>query len=347
MYSFSEMAEELLSKTRTQLSSRFGGSPAQYIFTSGTTESINLVANHFQGLANSNHSILVTQLEHHANLLPWMRLAKTTGAKLNILPLKTDGAPDLEKLDTYLSQNCLLFAVSHESNLTGLKLPLNNMIQRARDYGVSTLVDGAQAVSGSKPQFTELDCDFYAFSGHKLYSPAGIGALYCREPEKLTPLKLGGGIVNRVQADLTNSNYQLVEDISRFEAGSPNMPGIAGLSACLSFLARINLEEEVCRQKQLIQKALSHTRSLGFTVISDPESHHILSFTSNQFHSHDIASILASENISVRAGHHCAQPYLKALGHKHCVRVSLGLYNDEEDISRLQHGLSQVISILG
>ncbi|WP_444997642.1 aminotransferase class V-fold PLP-dependent enzyme [Aliikangiella sp. IMCC44359] len=338
MYSFSENAEQILSNCRQQIARFINAQIEQIIFTKGTTESINLVANSFRNRMTSAHSILVTELEHHANLLPWQQLCEQTGARLNYLPINSNGELVLEQLESYLADNCALFAFSHASNILGNLTPAKRLIQIAKKYHVPTLVDGAQCIAHHSVDITDLGCDYYAFSGHKIYAPSGIGALYALDPETLHPLLLGGGIVSKV----TNNDYQLSPHITRFEAGSANMIGLVGLDAALKFLEPIEWLKIHAHEKQLINQIKQQLDQNIFKIISHPESSHLISIVSPNFHSHDIATVLANSRIAVRAGHHCAQPCLAALKAKHCVRISLGLYNDEADIHRLIEGLNKV-----
>ncbi|MET1254089.1 aminotransferase class V-fold PLP-dependent enzyme [Aliikangiella maris] len=342
MYAFSENANHIMQQCRANVAQFINASEKQIIFTSGTTESINQVTSHLSDKIKPNHSILVTQMEHHANLLPWQRLASNTGAKLNVLPFKSDFTFDLALLEKHLSDRCAIFACTQASNVLGNFLDLTPMMKLAKSYGVTTLIDGAQAIAHYPVDVVAIDCDFYAFSGHKLYAPSGIGVLYCRTPSAFTPHHLGGGIVKRV----THSNYLLNDDISQFEAGTPNMPAIVGLNAALKYFNLLDKHAVWEHENQLIQLALHQLKSLNVKIHSSLNSRHLISFTSKAFHSHDIATVLADNQISVRAGHHCAQPCLAAMKLKHCVRVSVAMYNTEQDIMNLLTCLKKLPAIL-
>jgi len=353
LHQFSDAASNTLQSCRVKVANFIHCDPEQVIFTKGTTESINLVSSSMQSQLTDKHSILVTEMEHHANLLPWQRLCQQTGARLNVLPMqkslqqtdsgKTDfdntSAFDCDNLEMFLQDNCQLFAMTHCSNILGNINPVKHLTDMAKAYGVKTLIDGAQSIPHSEVDLSKMDCDFFAFSGHKLYAPSGSGVLFCKAPEQLEPLLLGGGIAVKT----TSHNFRLSEDITRFEAGTTNISSLVGLTSAIDYLQDIGYQNIADHEKKLhdylVEKILSDTQ---FKIISHTNSHSLLSFYSDKIHCHDVASILAGENIAVRAGHHCAEPCLNALGHKHCVRASVGLYNDFGDIDRLINGLKKV-----
>lgn len=343
MYEFSEKADALVKSCRQAVAKFVHAEPEQIIFTSGTTEAINLVARSLETQIDHRHSVLVTELEHHANLLPWQRLCDRTGANLQILKINTDGELNLQSLEELLAKNCAIFAFTHLSNLTGYSPPIKKMLQLAKHYHVPTLIDGAQAVAHQKVNLQELECDYYAFSAHKLYGVSGTGVLFSRNPEQIEPLLLGGGIVNRV----TDKNYQLVTDIHRFEAGSSNIIGIIGLVSALKFITQFSFAQIQQNEKALVSQLRDGLINTNYQVISHSQASNIVSVVHDQFHSHDIASILASEQVAVRAGHHCAQPYLTALKQKHCVRISFAMYNSPSDIEQCLNALNKVPKILG
>lgn len=342
MYPFSEKAESIIGDCRQAIAKLVNCQPPQVAFTKGTTESLNLVAYGLADKVSHQQTIVVTQMEHHANLLPWQRLSQQTGAKLCVIPINADGSLNRSWLDESTFENCAIFACTHTSNLTGAINPIEQLIALAKSKGAITIVDGAQSIAHQTINFENIDCDFFAFSGHKLYGPSGIGCLIIKHPSEIKPLLLGGGIVNKV----TNQNYQLTDQIHRFEAGSINMVGIVGLAAAIDYFNSIDKQYAWQQEKQLVQSAKKIVDPDYFHTLSQPESANILSIVSHQFHSHDIATILADNNVAVRAGHHCAQPYLRALGFKHCVRLSFAIYNDQSDIDRVNEALQQVVKVL-
>ncbi|PHS18571.1 MAG: cysteine desulfurase CsdA [Kangiella sp.] len=335
-YSQSELATLAIKECREKVANFINSNSEQIIFTKGTTESINLVANSFSQHLTSKDSILVTQLEHHANLLPWQKLCQQTGAKLNILPIKSNGELDLSDYQNLLNDNCKLLALTHCSNVVGFTNSISQMIALAKEAGVVSLIDGAQAISHISVDMQEYDCDFYAFSGHKIYASGGSGVLYAKHPESLSPLLLGGGIVKRV-----NSNdYSLLNGNQKLEAGSSNMVALTGLSSAIDFIQSIGMAKITAYEKELTKKLYQAIDELdNYTIISHPDSASIVSFYHKSIHCHDVASILAESGISIRAGHHCAQPCVTALGIKHCLRASVGLYNDSGDIDALIESL--------
>jgi cysteine desulfurase/selenocysteine lyase len=351
MYQLSENANTLYQQCRDKVA-RFIHAPAtsNIIFTKSATESINLVAQSLQDQLNTTHSICVTAMEHHANLLPWQRLCQRTGARLNVLPVNDDGTINTSQLEHFVNDNCALLAISHVSNVTGIQNDVQWYCQTARQHNVPVLIDGAQAVGHLPVDVSKIDCDYYVFSGHKMYATTGIGVLYTKLPaeQRLTPLLLGGGIVNKVSPQ----HYQLKPGVEQFEAGSANMVGIVGLLAAIEFIDSIGWSALSDHQQMLGDYLLLSLASVaGIEIIANGHKADngtaVYSFIHKQVHSHDVASILALDNVAVRAGHHCAQPYLKALGYKHSVRVSLGCYNDKEDIDRLVCALAKVNQTFG
>jgi len=342
MYAISEAASDRIGFCRSLVADFIQCSIEQIIFTKGTTESINFVAASLRAQLSTNHSILVTEMEHHTNLLPWQRLCQQTGARLNILPLTQNGELSFEKLEDYLQDNCALFAFTHCSNILGHLNPIEYLITAAKKHGVKTLIDGAQSIPHTPIDLSKLDCDYFAFSGHKLYATSGSGVLFCKDPDQLEPLLLGGGIA----AKTTTKQFHLSDSISRFEAGTSNISALVGLSSAISYFQSIGYQKIAAHEKKLhdyLSKKI--TTETQFKIISHTDSHSLVSFYSDQIHCHDVASILAEDNIAIRAGHHCAQPCLNALGYKHCLRASVGLYNDYDDINQLINGLKKVQDI--
>ena len=344
MHGLSENATNIISQCRQNVSNYITCQPEQVIFTKGATESINLVAASFRDKITSEHSILVTELEHHSNLLPWQRLCQQTGAKLNVLPIDNSGNLIISQLEEYLSENCVLFAMTHSSNVLGNHLAVKELSEKAKQYQVKTLIDGAQALSHMQLNMQELDCDYYAFSGHKLYAPGGSGVLYSKDYLTLEPLLLGGGIVNKT----TLENYQLQDSPSKLEAGSANLVALVGLAKAIEYIQSIGLAKIIEHEQALVQylsEGIQHKTE--FQIISHPSSHSLVSLIHPNIHCHDVASLLSEKGIAVRAGHHCAQPCLNSIGVKHCVRVSLGLYNDSNDIDQLIEALLEIENTLG
>lgn len=336
MHGLSENASSRIDHCRSTVAKFIGCETDQVVFTKGATESINLVAASLRSQLKPSDSILVTALEHHSNLLPWQRLAKQTGVKLNILPIDSVGNVDTQNLEQLLHDNCQLLAMTHGSNVLGNHPDVEFLTQKASQYGVKTLLDGAQAVSHIPLNLAELGCDYYAFSGHKLYSVGGSGVLFCKDHATLEPLLLGGGIVAKTTLD----DYQLIDSPNRLEAGSANLATLVGLAGAIEYVNSIGLDKIRAHEKQITDYLKSQIVSkTQFKIISHPSSHSLVSFLHPTIHCHDVAAFLASKNVAVRAGHHCAQPCLNAIGVKHCVRASVGLYNDFKDVEQLIDGL--------
>ncbi len=336
MHGLSENASSRIDHCRSTVAKFIGCKSEQVIFTKGATESINMVAASLRSQLKPTDSILVTALEHHSNLLPWQRLAKQTGVRLNILPIDSAGNVNTENLEQQLLDNCQLLAMTHGSNVLGNHPKVELLTQKATQYGVKTLLDGAQAVSHLPLNLSELNCDYYAFSGHKLYSVGGSGVLFCKDHTTLEPLLLGGGIVAKTTLD----DYQLVNTPSRLEAGSANLATLVGLASAIEYVNSIGLNKISAHEKQICDYLKSQIETkTQFKIVSHPSSQSLVSFLHPTIHCHDVAAFLAAKNVAVRAGHHCAQPCLNAVGVKHCVRASVGLYNDFEDVDQLIEGL--------
>jgi cysteine desulfurase / selenocysteine lyase len=336
MHGLSENASARIDDCRNTVAEFIGCHTDQVIFTKGATESINLVAASLRAQLKPSDSILVTALEHHSNLLPWQRLSEQTGVRLNILPIDSEGNLNLENLEQLLQDDCQLLSMTHGSNVLGNHPNVEQLIKQAKGYGVKTLIDGAQAVSHLALNLAELGCDYYAFSGHKLYSAGGSGVLFCKDHTSLEPLLLGGGIV----AKTTFDEYKLIESPSRLEAGSANLATLVGLATAIEYVNSIGLDKIQAHEQLIINYLKSEIKNkTQFKIISHPSSNSLVSFLHPTIHCHDVAAFLASKNVAVRAGHHCAQPCLSTIGVKHCARASVGLYNDFDDVDQLIEGL--------
>ncbi|MGX5174668.1 aminotransferase class V-fold PLP-dependent enzyme [Aliikangiella sp. IMCC44653] len=346
-YSWSDNAEDRYRECRVAIANVLSTTPNKLVFSKSATESINMVSYHFSNKIHHGQSICISVFEHHANFLPWQRLAQQTGTKIKILKLDSNGEIDLQAAQEVLNDNCALLAITQCSNVTGYEPPVRKLINLAKKSGVKTLVDGAQYLAHNSVNIQDLDPDFYVFSAHKRYSISGLGVLYIKSPEDFEPMLLGGGIVNQV----TPFNYTLSSSIRRFEAGSPNMASIVAFNAALNYLEKVDWKAVNTHHAMLIETFKSQFIKLGLDqsmrLVSHPNSQAIISIYSQEFHSHDIAGVLANEQVAVRAGHHCAQPLLSALGLKHCVRISLGIYSTRQDIDRLLAGLLKIKNILG
>jgi cysteine desulfurase/selenocysteine lyase len=321
--------------------------PSEIVFTRGTTEAINLVAASFTRTLAPGDEILLSEMEHHSNLVPWQLAARDRGLVLRFLPLTPEGTLDLEALEKRAGPRLALIAVSLVSNVLGTINDLERITAFARGRGVPVLVDAAQAVGHLAVDVRALDCDFLAFSGHKMYGPMGIGALYGRQQllERMEPYMGGGEMIRSVGLESSTWN----EPPYKFEAGTPNVEGAVGLEAAIDYLEALGREEVRSYEQQLSRYALRRLREVPGLTLYGPavERIGVFSFALAGVHPHDVAQWLDAEGVALRAGHHCAQPLHARLGVKATARASLGLYNLAEEVDRLVEGLGRVREALG
>ncbi|MCG3135761.1 MAG: Cysteine desulfurase SufS [Planctomycetes bacterium] len=326
---------------------RFVGAPAPecVVWTRGTTEALNLVANAW-GSRNvgPGDAILLTEMEHHANLVPWQMLAKRTGARLRFVPVTDDGRLDLEAAHARLAERPKVFAFTAKSNVLGTENPVAGLCRAARAAGTVTVVDGAQALPHGPVDVTALGCDFFAFSGHKALGPMGVGALVCRREmyDAMDPWQGGGEMIRRVR--LEESTY--AEAPIRFEAGTPAAADAVALAAALDFLERCDPAAVHAHEVRLTAIAMEALRPLGVRILGpeDPADRAgIVTFDVPGLHPHDVATLLDGRGIAVRAGHHCAQPLMKRFGVVATTRASFYLYNTEDEAAALADGVRAAV----
>ena len=323
---------------------------AELVWTSGTTEAINLVSTAW-GLDNvgEGDEILISVLEHHSNIIPWQLLAHRTGAKLRYIELDDQGRLILDDLPSLLSGRTKVVAISHVSNALGTVNPIEEIAAAAHEVGALVVVDGAQGAVHTKVDVQSLGVDCYAFSGHKMCGPTGIGALWARKDllESMSPYQGGGEMIHFVGRD--ESTWAKVPH--KFEAGTPNIAGAIGLGAAVDFLAGIGMAAIAAHERELLAYALERLGAIDTIRIYGPESldEHsaVVSFTLGDAHPHDISTILDAEGVAVRAGHHCAQLVMQRFGVSATARASFYLYNTKEDVDRLVEGLGLVSDIFG
>jgi cysteine desulfurase/selenocysteine lyase len=315
----------------------------EVIFVRGTTEAINLVAQAY-GRKNigPGDEIIITEMEHHANIVPWQMLCEEKGAVLRVAPISDTGEILLDKLDKLFTRKTKLVAVAHVSNVLGTINPVRSIIRMAHDREIPVLVDGAQAVSHLEVDVLELGCDFYAFSGHKLYGPTGIGVLYARAEllDAMPPWQGGGDMIRSVSFEKTTYN----ELPYKFEAGTPPIAGAVGLAAAIDYVRSFRREQVLAHERQLTEyatQALSSIKDLRIIGQSVGKVG-VLSFVFKDIHAHDIGTILDQEGIAVRAGHHCAQPLIARMKVPAAVRASLAMYNTREEVDALVEGIQKV-----
>jgi cysteine desulfurase/selenocysteine lyase len=322
---------------------------AEIIFTRGTTEAINLVA-YAWGAKNikAGDTILLTEMEHHSNIVPWQLLAERTGAKLAYVPVSgDDGLLDLSGLDNLLDSTVKLFAFTHVSNTMGTVNPAAELCERARKRGIVTLVDAAQSAGHRRVDVQEIGCDFLAFSGHKLCGPTGSGVLYGRREmlEEMPPFQGGGDMISNV--DFFKSSWKEVPH--KFEAGTPDFAAAIGLRAALDYLMGIGLENIARHDEQLAAMALEKLHKLGNVRIFGPRKGHagVVSFLLRNIHAHDVVTVADQRGVALRGGHHCNQPLMKKLGVESTARASFYFYNTLEEVDRLVEVLGETQKFFG
>ncbi len=349
IHTLSHRATVSYEAARERVASFIGARTEEVVFTRGTTEGINLVARAW-GDANlrAGDRILLTEMEHHSNLVPWQLLAERTGAELTYLPITGDeGLLDLERLDALLSDGVKLFAFTHISNALGTINPVAELCRRARERGVVTLVDAAQSVGHAPLDVMDLGCDFLVFSGHKMCAPTGIGALYGRLDllQSLPPFHGGGEMILTV--DWHRSDWKRAPH--KFEAGTPNIAGAIALAAAMEYLDSIGREAIFAHDRELGAYAAARLRELPNLRLLGPrdERSGIVSFHLNDIHSHDIVSFADHRGIALRGGHHCTQPLMRRLGLDSTTRASFYFYNTREEIDRFVEVLSEIQKFFG
>lgn len=321
---------------------------AEIVFTRGTTEAINLVAFSW-GRVNlkAGDEILLSGMEHHSNIVPWQMVAEQTGAIIKVIPVTDDGELDMEAFTTLLGDRTRFVGVCHVSNALGTINPVEEIIRQARAVGAVVLLDGAQAVAHQPVDVQALGCDFYAFSGHKLYGPTGIGALYGRKEllEAMPPWQGGGDMIHTVSFE--GSTY--AETPQKFEAGTPNIAGVVGLDAAIAYVQEIGLEHIAAHEDQLLKYACQELASVpGMRFIGQAKQRAgIVSFVLEGIHPHDLGTILDMEGVAIRAGHHCAMPLMTRFGLPGTARASFALYNTLADVDALVAGLHKARRLFG
>lgn len=311
-------------------------SDKEIIFVRGATEAINLVAQSFvRPQLQAGDEILISYLEHHANIVPWQMVCEQTGAKLKVIPMTESGELDLSGFDALLTNKTKIMAVGQVSNALGTVNPVKQMTQKAKAKGIPVLIDGAQAVPHMQVDVQELDCDFYVFSGHKMYAPTGIGALYGKQAllEAMPPWQGGGDMILSVSFEHTEYNSLPY----KFEAGTPHIAGAVGLGAAIDYMQSIGVDKLAAYEHALLELATDKLSAIeGIRIIGTAEHKaSVLSFMIEGVHPHDVGTIFDQEGVAIRAGHHCAQPVMQYYGIAATARASFAFYNTEQEVDAL------------
>ena len=347
LYEIGEKATNEFESVRDKVK-RFLNVPDSHevIFTRSSTESINLVAYSWgSGNLNKGNGILVTEMEHHSNLVPWQMASEKTSSKLKYLPLQKNGMLDLSSIETDLNDIGML-AMVHQSNVFGTINPVSKIIELAKSRGVVTLIDGAQAVPHFPVDISKIDCDFYVYSGHKMVGPTGVGVLVGRKTilEKMDPFLGGGEMINNVTMEKSTWN----EIPWKFEAGTPNIAQVIGLGRAIEFISDIGLENIQLHEDKLLEYSIEELSKInGIELYGNPSNRGaVIPFNIEGVHSHDLAKFLDTDEICIRAGHHCAQPIMIVLGISASARASFYLYNNAKDIDKLVESIKKTAKIL-
>ena len=350
IYSISIEATELYENARNTIAKFINAnSSREIIFTRNATEAINLVANAWVSAnLKEGDSIILTEMEHHSNLVPWQIIAKKLKLKLNFIKIHADGELILDNLEDLFTDNAKFLSLTHVSNVLGTINPIKDIISKAHVHGITTLVDAAQSVPHMSVDVQNIDSDFFVFSGHRMLGPSGIGVLHAKKDilENMEPFLYGGDMISNVSLREAQWN-----DVPwKFEAGTPNIVGAIGLGKAVDYLDNLGMSNIHKHEQELYSYAIDRFSDLKEFKIFGFENKYstggVISFSYSDFHPHDIASILDGESIAVRAGHHCAQPLMEKLGVPATTRASFYIYNDESDIDKLFDGLQKVRSVL-
>jgi cysteine desulfurase/selenocysteine lyase len=349
VHTLSQEATDLFEAARERVR-RFlnARSTREIIFVRGTTEAINLVAQSFgRPRLGPGDEIVVSWLEHHANIVPWQMLCEQTGAVLRVIPITREGEVDFAAYERLLSPRTRLLALSHVSNALGTIVPVQRFIEAAKARGIPVLLDGAQAVPHIEVDLQALGCDFYAFSGHKMCGPTGIGVLYGREEvlRDMPPWQGGGDMILAVSFGKTVYN----ELPFKFEAGTPHIAGAIGLAAAIDYLEGIGMDRIAAAEHDLLDYATERLRAIpGLSIVGTaPEKAAVASFTIEGIHPHDLGTILDHEGVAIRTGHHCAMPVMEFFGLPATARASFAFYNTREEVDRLIDALQVAMEMLG
>ncbi len=343
IYDLGNKSTKLYEDSRKKVSDFINAySEKEIIFTSGTTESLNLLAYSLSKTLKEDDEILISEMEHHSNIVPWQLIAKNTGAKLTYIPVKKTGELDLTNHEDYFKSNTKIVSITHISNVLGTINPIKLLAKMAHEVGALFIVDGAQGVPHMNVDMREINCDFYVFSGHKMLAPTGIGILWGKYDllNDMEPFMGGGEMIDKVT--LKESTWNEVP--YKFEAGTPNFAQAIGLGAAIDYLNGIGIQSISEHESELTQYALTELKKINNIKIhgASVKRGGVISFNIKGVHSHDLAQFLNEENIAIRVGHHCAQPLLDNLGETSTARISFYLYNYESDVEKFCKALTKI-----
>lgn len=347
VHTLSQLATDAYEISRAKVQSHINAKHLhEVLFTSGTTFGINLVANGFASILKPGDEVLVSSLEHHSNIVPWQMLCEKTGATLKVIPMNEKGELVMSEYDKLLSPKTKIVTVNHISNALGTINPVKYMIDKAHEVGAAILIDGAQAVPHLKPDVQDLDCDFYAFSGHKMCGPTGSGVLYGKEAwlNKLPPYQGGGEMIKEVSFEKTT----YAELPHKFEAGTPNIEGGIVLGTAIDYMNEVGFENIQKQELELLEYATKRLLEIeGLKIYGTSEAKtSVISFNIEGIHPYDIGTIIDKLGIAVRTGHHCAQPIMNFYGIPGTIRASISFYNTKEEIDQLVDGVKKAQMML-
>lgn len=347
VHTLSQEMTDLQERTRRRVKEYINASSIEeIIFTRGTTESINLVASSFGELLKEGDEIIVSVMEHHSNIVPWQLLGQRKGITLKVIPMNDEGVLDMEAYRKLFNEHTAFVSCTHVSNVLGTINPVKEIVAEAHRHGVPVLIDGAQAIAHQHVDVNEIDCDFYAFSSHKMYGPTGIGVLYGKKEwlEKMPPYQGGGEMIGNVSF----SGTTFAELPFKFEAGTPDFIGIAALHTALDYIASIGIDAIASHEHKLLEYTTHRMMEIpGMRIFGTaPEKDAIISFLIGNSHHFDTGVLLDKLGIEVRTGHHCAEPLMHRLGVEGVVRASFALYNTKEECDRFIEALKRVAAIL-
>ena len=341
----SREATDMQEATRRRVAAYINASPEEVIFTRGTTEAINLVAASYGSRFSEGDEVILTVMEHHADIVPWQLLQSRTGIKLRVVDIDERGVLDLEQYRSLFGPRTVMAAFCHVSNVLGTVNPVKKMIALAHEHKVPVLVDGAQASPHLNLDMKDLDCDFYAFSSHKMYGPAGVGVLYGRREllESMPPYQGGGEMIGHVSFDGTT----FADLPFKFEAGTPDFVDIAAFARCIDFIERVGMENIALHEHALLEYATERMAGIpGLRIYGTaPDKSAVISFNVGDIHNYDLGLLLDRLGVAVRTGHHCAQPLMERLGIPSTVRASFAVYNTREEVDVFVAALQKVTSM--